>query len=238
MLHVHLSRDQAGMISKRVGQAFRTKTPLVVPVAWAIVLDNVVEQAVDAKEQIALEREIRKLDRVVDAERRATSVDPVAVIKAAVAKANSEVVERVGKLGYEIAQLTERFDKVKRDVAAVDFDEIEALMLAQAKRAADAEAGVQLAESALQAKRAALEDIAKVCGVDLGTADFESALLAKIVSMRDVSTSAEAIRKKHVDFATKVHDKLAVKDFLSIAASINELMPEAERIALSGGEEE
>lgn len=228
-----VTRDRAGMLSKRIGQAFRFKEKLMLPSAMSLVLDAIVEQAAEHKDKVAMEKALKRIERIDAAKQVDDKTSPAVAIAGAAAKLRAELLDKVTRFGHDISQMQMRFEKVKDEVQGLDIHDIEAVLLAQAHRADKAEDAAEELRTSTQAKVAALEAIAKIVDVDPASDDFEAVVVGKVKAL----TASSAVRDKFVAFASKVHDKLSTKDFLAIAAAITDLLPEAEKIALSGGEE-
>jgi hypothetical protein len=236
---VPISRDHAGALSKIIGHAFRTKTPLELPMGFGVVVNLMLNEAVDHKERVAFEKDLKRASRErEDPAAAPAQSDTAAAVTKLAEKTREQVVELITRFGHDITQINERFAKVRAAATTLDFGALTEVAVTQAKRVDELEVRCKVLEATVDNYFGSLQEIAKLVDVDPKSAELSTQIKERVGAYREAADGADKAHDRLVAFATKVHDKLSTKDFLALATAVTELLPESEKLALTGGEED
>jgi uncharacterized protein YdbL (DUF1318 family) len=238
-----LTLEEADRIAKTLGQANREgDVGCVVSPYVKTIFEVGAEMAKDIRDRNEAEKTLKKAQRSADRAQRVAERDAEA--KASERTAEEQVTHEIdqvkaqfqevlGRFDHDLGQLSTRLNKAKSYVEGIQFPGVKQHLDAVVGQLSEALTRAKALEDSVEAYETGLQALADLVDIPPDTPELAVKIKEAIEARFECCLRYQ---QRLTAFASTVYDKLSSKDFLVIAKGITEILPEAEKLALTAGD--
>jgi hypothetical protein len=245
------SRENAELFIKSISSQRRQGVQdLKVPVSLAAVADVIIAHAEAMRDDAdveraarSAEREAERLARLAKREEEARAAEKTTAnrVEGEIKRAKDQFIDVISRFNHEIgsietatAALRSRVAKATENVSALKFADIAAVLQQQTEQNDAALSRIKVLEETVSNYEGSMQAIAELLGIDPKASELSTKIKDAIGNS---AMEADVYKQRLMEFAAEVHSAVSAKEFLALAGNIAKLLPKAEHLALTAGDE-